>query len=426
MKAPLADRLIAVFRRPIFKRLTLYSASASISQVIMMVYGILVARQLNPDNFGLFASSYAAVGITIFLVNWGMDTWMLREGGKGVHPERLSGTVLQTKLMIGTLWVILLVGLLPLIRPALFPRLLVLVAALDQLFDSITITTVSGLNIAKRTERASWVMLVTRGGRLIGAVLLILLTRSQSPIDYASFRLLATILGGGVGLLLLRPILGFASMDAPVSILRTSFSYGLAEMLSMVYAQVDVTLLGLFTNVSQVGQYSPAVSLINAMSIVPASVFYIVVPILTNAYLTNRQRFTTAILQTLLLYGLIGIVLAGGTALLLSNLLTIFLGEKYISTGRFVLTMSPILLFKSLSFAGATYLVVAGQHKKRILVQLISALLNVGMNIVFIPLYGPIGAAVTFVVSESILTIGYLGISFYYFRNIKQEQFAGE
>jgi O-antigen/teichoic acid export membrane protein len=412
----LVTRLVGLKHNLLFKRLSMYGASASISQVILMVYAIVVARQLGSENYGLFASNYALAGITIFLVNWGMDTWMLREGGTHPNPERLSGVVLQTKLLMGILWAGLLVGIAPLVRPTLFPRELLLVVVFDQLCDSCLITIVSGLNIARRTDHASRVLLIARAGRLISAILLIFALQSRNPFDYALLRLLTTLIGAGFGVLFLSPAWGFTRWIQPAETLRASYFYGLTEALSLVYAQVDVTLLGLLTVVKQVGEYAPAVSLINALTVVPSSVFYILVPILTNVFLTERQRFSKVVRQMGLIYLGVGLVLAVGTAVILSPMIAFFLGKQYEFTSRLVLMMSPIPLLKAISFAGATYLVVVGMQAKRIGVQIVSALFNIGLNLIFIPLYGPFAAGIIYVISEFILMIGYLLMARHYYR----------
>jgi O-antigen/teichoic acid export membrane protein len=324
---------------------------------------------------------------------------------------------------MGLVWLLLLVGLAPLFRPSLFPRALLLIIALDQLSDSILITFVSGLNISARTGQASRVLLLARIGRLVGALFLVIGIQAQNPFYLAFLRLLATLLGGGLGLWLLRPDIRFSALVEPVETLRSSFTYGMAELLSLIYAQADVTLLGIFVPIKRVGEYSPAVSLINALTVVPSSFFYIFVPTLTHTFLTAQITFANAAKRMVLTYSGVGIALATGTALILSPLIIIFLGHDYAVTGRLVLLMSPIPFLKSISFIGATFLVVVGKQEKRIRVQLISALLNVGLNVIFIPVFGPFGAAAIYLFSELVLAIGYLLTArFYYSRMVIHTQ----
>lgn len=418
----LSARLIGfcrgLFHNSVFQQLTVYGLGASTSQLLMMIYTILVARSLGPEGNGLFAGNYALAALTIFLVNWGMDTWMLREAGNHPNTHLLGSTVLQSKLLAGLLWLLLLVVSAPMIRPTLFPRMLLLICALDILGDSMLVTLISVLNIQRNTRTATWLLLFTRGGRLISMFVLILIGNHQ-PVFYAGMRLIATAVGMGSTWLIVRPSLSQMGVSRSVSTFKSSLSYGIPELLALVYAQVDVTLLGLIQGKLAIGHYAPAVSLINALTVVPNSIFFIVVPILSKKYLSEVQSFKKAFFQVAGIYCLVGSGLTIGAALVIKPLMTFLLGGKYLFSGNLALLMSPIMFFKSVSFACATYLVVVNWQAKRIGPQLVSAVANVGLNLMFIPIYGSLASAYIFVSSEMVLAVGYLILVVYHYRRFQ-------
>lgn len=59
------------------KSLVIFSGGNFLAQIIMMVYAILIARFLGPSKLGIYSGIYAILGITITLVNFGLDIWML-------------------------------------------------------------------------------------------------------------------------------------------------------------------------------------------------------------------------------------------------------------------------------------------------------------------------------------------------------------
>jgi O-antigen/teichoic acid export membrane protein len=69
--------------------------------------------------------------------------------------------------------------------------------------------------------------------------------------------------------------------------------------------------------------------------------------------------------------------------------------------------MSPLLFFKSLGFGWAAFLVATGRQNQRLVPQVVSAVLNVGLNLWLIPRLGIPGVALIYMVSEIVLTIGY-------------------
>lgn len=392
----------------LFQRLAVYSFSASISQGMMMIYAIIVARDLGPENYGLLAGNYALVGFTIFFVNWGMDTWMLRESGIRPDLKSLSSTVLQTKFLTGAVWFALLVLAAPIARPDLFPRVLLAICAFDILADSFFNTIISGLNLEKQTVQASKLLFFSRFTRLVGAIALVLMGGSRPEI-FALFRAVSTLLGFVGGMYIFKPLLNPARVPlAAVKTIQSSISFVVPELLSLIYAQVDVTLLSILATKKIVGDYAPAVSLVNALFVVFTAVFYILMPSLSKVYHSSRQQFQRRTLQVFGLYALLGLALSLLSWFLVRPLVTVLLGPDYNQTTGLIGTLSPILFLKALSFACITYLVVVGWQTQRIWVQVVSAVANVGLNLWFIPLYGAAGAANIYLISEAVLFFGYL------------------
>lgn len=409
---------------PLLRSLSIYSLSASLAQVVMMVYTLVIARYLGRENYGLYAGNYALASLTIFIVSWGMDTWMLRESGSRTETRSLTGTVLQTKLLLGFLWVIALVLIAPALRPELFPPVLMLVCALDVLFDTCLVTLVSGFNLEKQTNRASMTLFLVRLGRLAGAIFLILIGNHQ-PFAFVFARGLATFAGFVSAIWLLKPLLPGNRIPSAAFTLRASFAYGLPDLIAIIYAQADVSLMGFLKGKAEVGEYSPAVSLVNALFVVPSSVFYILVPNLSRIFQNEAHKFKKAVWQMSGIYALLGIALFLGTILVAKPVLVLFLGESFQYTGEMVKILSPILFLKPLSFACTTYLVVVNWQTKRIIPQIVSAAVNVGLNWVFIPIAGLEAAAHIYVLSEVILLLGYGGlVLFHYQKRLNSEAFA--
>jgi O-antigen/teichoic acid export membrane protein len=86
---------------------------------------------------------------------------------------------------------------------------------------------------------------------------------------------------------------------------------------------------------------------------------------------------------------------------------TLLLGPEYASTGYLLKILSPIMLFKSISFGLALIIIISGNQKKRLLPQLIVSLFNIAFNILLIPYFGLVSVAWIYTISELLLMIGY-------------------
>ena len=216
--SPLTLRLKSGVRRLVgsefVRNLGRYSTSTAAAQFLMMVYTILVARALGPQQFGRFTGSYALTGLSIFMVSCGMDTWLLREPGSLADPRAWSGRVLRIKGATGLAWGVLLVTVAPLIRPDVFTPALVLVCALDVWCDGALATHAAALNIQKRISAVSRLMFFSRAVRLLGALALVLLG-STDPLVFALARCAATAGGLLAAVLVLKPDLAARGAPSP-------------------------------------------------------------------------------------------------------------------------------------------------------------------------------------------------------------------
>jgi O-antigen/teichoic acid export membrane protein len=160
---------------------------------------------------------------------------------------------------------------------------------------------------------------------------------------------------------------------------------------------------------------------INALFIIPSSVYTFSIPTLSRTYHEAPQRLHAAARKLLAGITLMGIVLFAGVGLLGDDLVRLLLGAEYETTGQLITMLSPVLLLKCLEFGLASVIVALNKQKERIFPQMIAAVMNVGLNLWLIPLYGVFGAARVYVISEVVLFLGY-GIIV--FRSLRQPEYA--
>jgi O-antigen/teichoic acid export membrane protein len=383
-----------------------YSTGSVFAQVLLMIYTFLVARVLGPTQFGVFSASYALAGLSIFVVNWGMDTWLLREPKSLAAPQTWTGRVLQIKLLSGLAWGAVLVLAAPLIRSDTFTPLLMFVAALDVWCDSAINTHIAGLNIQNRVKAISRLMIFFRAFRLASA-LAFMASGTTSPLIFAFGRLASTLLGLMVAAYLLKPVLFAPDRPPALPILRASLPFGLSEFLALIYMQADVTLLTILTGSALVGLYSPSTGITNAFFLIPSSIFMISIPLLSRQFTADPAQLPRQITRLTLGFLCLGLGLALVMAVAGNWFVRVILGPEYLVTSVLVLFLSPLLILKSLEYGWAAVLVSVGWQKQRLLPQVISAVMNVLVNLWAIPRLGLPGVAAAYIASELVLALGY-------------------
>lgn len=371
----------------------------------MMVYGFLLARHLGPQRYGYYTAGYSIMGLWSFTISLGMDTWFLQKGGIVSDPNKIIGEILKTKLFIFAVWAPAFILFYTLQDGPVTPLFLI-ICALDIWGDSNLITIIYGLNVRRDYSAITRVLLFSRLGRLGGAIALIL-SEVRLPEIFALIRLFFTILGLTVALYTYKPSLRGTILQRPWIPFVELAPFLLSEMLVQIYIAADMSLLSILSNSVQVGLYSPASSLISALFVIPNTIYLFLVPIYSKTI--TQHRCLPGKYVFLPLGGLVtlGALLSSGLIVGSRWFVPIILGNGFGETGNLLILLSPILLFKSLQFGLAAIIVGAGWQKYRIIPQFVSALTNVGINLMMIPLFGAAGAAIAYNISEVVLLVGY-------------------
>jgi O-antigen/teichoic acid export membrane protein len=396
----------------LFRQFAVLGSGAVLTQGLNLLTTIVLARHLAPQAYGTFVATYATAGLTAVLFNWGLDSWLLRKGAAHPAPAQLAGSLLAIKVELGLAWAVAVTIALPALKPDVFLLPVAALGALDVWCDSLLNIQLTSLNLARRAGAMSALSILSRGLRLAGTLALIA-AGVQGVAPFVAARLAATLAVLAIALRLARPVVRRDPPAVQAAIVRQSASFALADLLSLIYLQVDVALLTfLLGDARAVGLYGTASGVVGALFVIPNAAYLVALPALVRLLNgQDRGRFWRAAAATMLASAGLGAVLwlsafAGGGAAV-----ALLLGENYAESGQLLAALSPILLFKSISFGAAAVLVAADWQRYRVVVQAAATAANIGLNLLVIPRWGAWGSAWVYVASEAMLACGYVWLA---------------
>jgi O-antigen/teichoic acid export membrane protein len=404
------DRIPLMLRRIVLGNVATQIGGTLAAQALTALILVLNARYLGADRYGLYAASFALATLTASLFGLGFDIWLLREGAR--QRQRIAQFVragVGWKVILGLPWLIILVVLAPAIKPSVFSAEMVLVSAVAVWLESVILTILSAYKAKLQNGIVVRILLAQRVLLLL-MTLVAMLTNVQSVLSFALIRMVCT------GILLVFVLRAFGSPLTPdrremKRIGPELIPYALADLLSTVYMQADVTILAVFTNSGTVGIYALAVGVLNALFQIPSAAYQVLLPtlssLLSNESVDESYRFRQTMRLTLLGMPALGagLWLAGGLAL--SPLIPQFFGLSYGLSGTLIWILSPILYFKAISYGLISVLLATGHQHGRLFAQALSALGNIAANIIVAPTFGALGVAWVYVASEIVLCAGY-------------------
>lgn len=379
-----------------------------IAQTFLAVSILLTARQLGSADFGEYAASFSAAGLTSVLFNLGLDTWLLQSGSR--NPEKLemfAGSAFALKMLAGLPWLVVIVLILPYMNPRVFNPWMVLVGGLSILVDGFFSVQKSVFQVLFRNHMAVLFLVVARGVILLATIMLVVLGIKENMV-YALIRLISMILAFCL-MVLFSPIKPKINRFGPLkTAIRESVPFALSDIFALIYLQADVTLAAVILDKQEVGLYAPASSFINALFVIPNALFFVAVPLLIRILQHDRSSFCK-------MCGFVsaGFIAIGITLWLVvrytSNFLpSLVLGASFERSGYLLSILSPIILLKSCNFASAAVLISVGWQNQRVRIQAVSAMANVALNLFLIRYLGITGIAIAYVISELVLLIGYI------------------
>lgn len=397
-------------RRIIVKNILALFSGSVLAQGMTAITLLITARQIGPTSYGQYSSTLLLAGFTSIIFSLGLDVWLLRESGR--NPSRLPdffGSIVAIKIVLGVVWFSLMTMFANFIQLPQFPTNLLRLSMFVVWFDSLfaTILTVFKSKLLNRINAILEV--ISDFFWLLVTFWLISIGVSQ-PETYmqARFGVLSISLIFSLYLAIKMIRIRFRKTHIKNTI-KDSPPYASSELLTWAYLRLDVFIVSLMLGDYWVGIYSPAVGVANALLLLPASVYSVVLPVLSSLFAKNTKQAWRFGKRSLVIFLLIGILLCLGT-LFITPLLVSFLGEGYQETKSILEILSFMLLIHSVNFGLAAVLVATRLQAKRSIVQALAVILNGTLNLIIINTYGIQGVAVVYGITGLVLLIGYAWI----------------
>lgn len=194
-----------------------------------------------------------------------------------------------------------------------------------------------------------------------------------------------------------------------LDVAKKAWPFALAGVFYLVYFQSNLILISWIKNAEQAAIYNIAFVILSAVYLLPSVIYQkYLLPHFHRWAEHDKGRFLSAYRYGNGLMVMFGVVFGILLAILSPIGVPLVFGHQYSAAGRLMLLLCLCVPVRFLATSvGAT--LVTGEHMKRkVRYQGAVAVLNVALNLVFIPAYGIYGAAVVTVISEVVLLGTYL------------------
>jgi O-antigen/teichoic acid export membrane protein len=381
-------------------------AGRASNAVFLFLLTIVVSRQLGPGLFGIFSFLTAVVVSANCFSNLGLDTWMVREVTKNCsqgkqYLSNIIGLKIGTSLV--TIALIFLV-----FRTTSLPETtlnLLWVLSVSLLFNTISQTLWHYGNCFKEFFYHSVLWAASNIIKAGTGIALVLLFHELEPLIWGI--VVAEAIALIISFCVIRNRFGAFVPEFQFvvwkSFLVRSAPIAMGMIFSVLYFRLDIVMLQLMTGEKIVGFYSAAYRLFEVAVVLPHSFMLVLFPTLVEEYHSDQSQFKRRFEKALVLYFLIG----GGIALVLwgfsHEVIRAIYGDKFLFSADILDILSWSILLFFLNFLLSSLLIASGREKINAWNLVGATVLNIVLNLTWIPRYEAIGAAWATLICEIML-----------------------
>ncbi len=387
-------------------------------KVISFTFTVLVIRRLGAEVYGQYAAVLAFGAVFVFFADLGLSPYTVRQvarlrdlpDGKA-EIEKLFGSVLGLRFLlslgaaaaiIATAW---LTG-----RPT---EMIVGVAlgTIGLVIYSIQGAADSVLAGHERIDISAGAQVVNQVTFVLLGTLALLLATGYYGLIFANLGgivLMTLIVWQGVRRLGVRPALPLPAMWLPL--LRASIPFGIIGFTLGLSYKFDTILLNIYQGDVITGYYNSAYNLIFSVLVISNVVNTALYPSLSRQFVT-RPDSLPAIQQRMLRYLLmIALPIAIGGCVLAPKIIDFLYGADYAAAALPLSILIWVVPFMFVTEFLGYVIVVSGAERRVAWAIALSTTINVGLNVLLIPIYGVLAAALLTVFTEAVLLSQYLWV----------------
>lgn len=370
------------------------------------------SRILHPEYVGRVSFAESIVAYFLLFSQMGMPTYGTREIAK-VRSDRNQLIQLTSQLFLINFSMAICSYLVLILASCLVPRLhedqwLYLVMGLALFMNAMSMEWLyKGLEEYGALAKRSF------GLKILSLLSIFLLIHKQE--DYLIYGFLYMLAAYGAGILNFRAayrdlLRGYLHLDAVKSDIKEAFQKHLSHIAvffamtcaTTIYTHLDTVMVGAMSGNTELGYYNAAVKIKTLLVAITTSLGIVLVPRITNCIMERKAEVLRRYIRiTFLFTASFSILSLGFFECFATQSILLLSGQEFmpaVPAMKVIMLTVPLIGFSSLT--GLEILVPFHKEKIVLYSEVFGAVVDFAINLMLIPIYGSVGAAVGTVIAE--------------------------
>lgn len=374
-----------------------------------LIVGIIIARYLGPEQYGLMNYVISYVFLFLIFASFGLDSIETREEAR--RPEQkniIIGSAVFIRIAVGIITIALCVGSACLVESDFSVVLLILLYSSTIVLNSAQVIRNYFFSIVQNEYVVKTEILST----IIGIFLKLLLLYAHASLIWFIMVCVMDPIIVAIGY-----IYAYTKKVASVFqwkvnmkevryLMKESFPLLMTNAAVIIYQRIDTVMIGQMIDKESVGYFSVASRFVEILIYIPMVLAQTITPILVKSRSRNKEEYQQRAQQFMDLSVWTSFFASVIMALIAYPLITILFGIDYLPAVIVLQVMSFKAVSVALSNTAGALLVTEGLQRWAILRDGLGCIVCVALNLLLLPKFGIVGAAITAIASN--IAAGYI------------------
>lgn len=388
--------------------LLLQRGSGRILTLLLMVY---LARSLGSLSFGKLAFAISFTSLFLILSDMGITTLTIREVArdKAQGPEYV-GQFAILKFFLSVFTFLVIIAALMFMNVPSDTRIVCYLVGLALIFRNFG-TFFAGVFQAHEDMKYVTLVEIIHKSLLLSACLVLL------RLGYALISISLAYALFGIFFCLLNMGIVYWKFLKPHYLIRISFwgknlkealPLALTAVISMIYYNIDIVMLGKIKGEEVAGWYGASYHLYFALATIAGAFLSAAFPVMSRYFKESKELLRKVYQQSFKLFIGVGIPISVGVFLLSKKFILFFFGAQYERSAHVLKIFSLLIVFGFLNSLAGYFLTSINRQDAVAKIIAFTTGMNVILNLILIPRFAERGAASATVISEVLFFVLYL------------------
>lgn len=393
----------------IAKNTTWLTSAYIFQKIFAFIYFTLIARWIGATDIGVYTFAVSLTTLMAIFIDFGLSNVLIREAAK--YKDKANdylNNIVSAKLLFSAITYIGVIIIINLLNKGSVSLTMVYLAGIAMILDSFTL---SFWSIFRAYQNLKYEAISI----VINQILITIIGIIGVLLKFPLYILIIALVSGSLfsfiySFVLLKAKLKFKfKLDWNKQILKFLFyialPFALAGIFARVYSYIDQILLSVLIGDKYLGWYEIGYKITFALQFVPAAFAAAVYPAMSHSFINNKERLKMIFEKSMFLLIIMSIPTAVGIFLLADKIILLLYTSEFQPSilAMQIIIFSIIAMF--LNYPIGSLLNACDKQMTNTINVGVTMVVNIILNIILIPLYQHVGAAIACLISQFLLFV---------------------